>query len=92
MSTVGTITSARPALISPGIHRLLQFRPTSSIVGRPSRAPAIHWLDDAGNEKRLTFAGLAERCGGWLSARRGRRGPWYTVVIMLGRNLNGGKS
>ena len=53
----------------------------------PSK-PAIFWVDDDGNEKELTFAGLSVRsrqlCN-VLTAAGVERGD--TVVLMLGRNI-----
>ncbi|MEE2983660.1 MAG: AMP-binding protein [Pseudomonadota bacterium] len=53
----------------------------------PSK-PAIFWVDDDGNEKELTFAGLSARSRQLCNALRAagvERGD--TVVLMLGRNI-----
>jgi acyl-coenzyme A synthetase/AMP-(fatty) acid ligase len=49
---------------------------------------ALHWVDDDGNEKTLTFAELARRScqlANALTAAGVRRGD--TLVLMLGRNI-----
>jgi acyl-coenzyme A synthetase/AMP-(fatty) acid ligase len=49
---------------------------------------AMHWLDDAGHERRLSYADIARRScqlANALAAAGVRRGD--TVVLMLGRNV-----
>ncbi len=56
--------------------------------GEDAARLAIRWVDDDGNEKELSYAGLAERSRRFanaLAAAGVQRGD--TVVLMLGRNL-----
>lgn len=91
MSTAGTITSYSQAREDFRWEPPAHFNFARDVIDHWAADPervAIHWIDDHGQEKKLTFAELAERScrlANALAAAGVQRGD--TVVIMLGRNL-----
>jgi len=91
MSTAETITSYAEARADFTWDPPARFNFARDVVDRWAADPtrlAIHWVDDAGHEKKLTFAALAERScclANALAAAGVARGD--TIVIMLGRNI-----
>ncbi|MGE0483741.1 MAG: AMP-binding protein [Gammaproteobacteria bacterium] len=91
MSIADTITTYEQARADFDWQPPAKCNFARDVIDQWARDPdkrAIRWVDDAGNEKTLTYAGLAarsRRLANALTAAGVQRGD--TVVIMLGRNL-----